>query len=193
MIAAIVLSAGKSERMGSPKALLEFRGQTFLATILAAIASARMASVVVVAGHHYDRIVHAFPNARVVFNPNYEQGMSTSVQAGIRSLSDGPGIDGAAIFLVDHPIIDRQTIDALAARLSPGRIVVPLCEGRRGHPVLFAADLFAEILELAPDQGLNTVVKRNRDRVVEVTVDNPGVLRDIDTPEQFARLLGEDQ
>ena len=194
MIAAIVLSAGKSERMGSPKALLEFRGQTFLATILAAIASARMSSVVVVAGHHYDRIVRAFPNARVAFNPNYEQGMSTSVQVGIRALLEGPDrVDGAAIFLVDHPIIDRQTIDALTARLLPGRIVVPLCEGRRGHPVLFAADLFAEILELAPDQGLNTVVKRNRDRVVEVIVENPGVLRDIDTPEQFARLLGEDQ
>jgi molybdenum cofactor cytidylyltransferase len=191
MIAAIVLSAGKSERMGSPKALLEYRGQTFLATILAAIASARMASVVVVAGHHYDRIVRAFPNARVAFNPNYEQGMSTSVQVGIRSLPDG--VDGAAIFLVDHPMIDRQTIEALAARLEPGRIVVPLHEDRRGHPVLFAADLFAEILELAPDQGLNTVVKRIRDRVVEVIVDNPGVLRDIDTPEQFARLLGEDQ
>jgi molybdenum cofactor cytidylyltransferase len=197
MIAAIVLSAGKSERMGSPKALLEYRGQTFLATILAAIASARMASVVVVAGHHYDRIVRVFPNARVAFNPNYEQGMSTSVQVGIRALAEGPdgpsGVDGAAIFLVDHPMIDRQTIEALAAHLSPGRIVVPVHEGRRGHPVLFAADLFAEILELTPDQGLNTVVKRNRDRVVEVIVENPGVLCDIDTPEQFARLLGEDQ
>jgi len=191
MIAAIVLSAGKSERMGSPKALLEYRGKTFLATILAAIASARLSSVVVVAGHHYDRIVRAFPNARVAFNPNYEQGMSTSVQAGIRALPDG--LDGAAIFLVDHPIIDRQTIEALVAQLSSGRIVVPVYEGRRGHPVLFAADLFAEILELSPDQGLNTVVKRNRDRVVEVIVENPGVLRDIDTPEQFARLLGDDQ
>jgi molybdenum cofactor cytidylyltransferase len=70
--------------------------------------------------------------------------------------------------------------------------VVPVFEGRRGHPVIFAADLFGEILGLPPDQGLNKVVKRNRDRVVEVIVGNSGILRDIDTPEQFAKLLGDE-
>ena len=191
MVAAIILSAGKSERMGSPKALLHFRGQTFLATILTAIASAPIDQVVVVAGHHFDRISAAFPDIPVLFNPNYEQGMSTSVQAGIRALPEG--LDGAAVFLVDHPVIARGTINALVDRLVPGSIVVPVCAGRRGHPVVFAADLFEEILTLSPDQGLNTVVKRNRARVVEVIVEDEGVLRDIDTPEQFARLLGENQ
>lgn len=189
MIAAIVLSGGRSERMGSPKALLQYRGQSFLATILAAIVSARMEPVIVVAGHHYDVILQAFPNVQVAFNPNYEQGMNTSVQAGIRALP--AGVDGAAIFLVDHPMIDRQTIDVLVARFAPGCIIIPVHGGRRGHPVIFAADLFDEILELSPDQGLNTVVRRQPERVVEVFVENAGVLRDIDTPEEFARLLGE--
>lgn len=191
MVAAIILSAGKSERMGSPKALLQYRGQSFLATILAAIASARMAPVIVVAGHHYDAISKEFPGVQIAFNPDYEQGMSTSVQAGIRALP--VGLDGAAVFLVDHPMVDRQTIDALVARLAPGRIVVPVHDGRRGHPVLFAAELFDEILGLKSDQGLNTVVRRQPERVIEVFVENAGVLRDIDTPEQFARLLGENQ
>jgi len=191
MIAAIILSAGKSERMGSPKALLQYRGQSFLATILGTISSARIEPVIVVAGHHYDQIAKAFPNVPVTYNPNYEQGMSTSVQAGIRALP--AELDGVAIFLVDHPMIDRQTIDALVTRLAPGRIVVPVHGGRRGHPVVFAVDLFDEILEISPDQGLNTVVKRMPERVVEVFVENAGVLRDIDTPEQFARLLGENQ
>jgi molybdenum cofactor cytidylyltransferase len=191
MVAAIILSAGKSERMGSPKALLRYRGMSFLSTILDAIASARIEPVIVVAGHHYDLISQVFPNLQIVFNPDYEKGMSTSVQTGIRALPGG--LDGAAVFLVDHPLMDRQTIDALTGRLEPGRIVVPVHGGRRGHPVLFASDLFGEILDLSPDQGLNTVVKRIPERVVEVFVENPGVLRDIDTPEQLARLLGENQ
>jgi molybdenum cofactor cytidylyltransferase len=191
MIAAIILSAGKSERMGSPKALLQYRGQSFLETILAAISSAHLAPAIVVAGHHYDVISKAFPDVQIVFNPDYNLGMSTSVQAGIRALPEG--LTGAAIFLVDHPMVDRQTIDVLVARLAPGHIVVPVHEGRRGHPVVFSADLFDEILALPPDQGLNTVVRRQQERVVEVFVENAGVLRDIDTPEQFARLLGENQ
>jgi len=191
MVGAIILSAGKSERMGSPKALLEYRGQSFLSTILAAVASAQMAPAIVVAGHHYDAISRAFPNNQVVFNPNYEKGMSTSVQAGIRALP--AGLDGAAVFLVDHPMIDRQTIDALVDRLAPGRIIVPVHDGRRGHPVIFAPELFDEILDLSSEQGLNSVVRKLPERVVEVFVENAGVLRDIDTPEQFARLLGEDQ
>ena len=100
MVAAIILSAGKSERMGSPKALLQYRGQSFLATILSAIASAGLEPAIVVAGHHYDAISRAFPNIQIAFNPNYEQGMSTSVQASIRALPGG--LDGAALFLVDH-------------------------------------------------------------------------------------------
>jgi len=191
MIAAIILSAGKSERMGSPKALLQYRGQSFLATILAEASSAGMMPAIVVAGHHYDAISQAFPNVQIVFNPNYEQGMSTSVQAGIRALP--AGLAGLAVFLVDHPLVDRQTIELLVPRLLPGRIVVPIHAGRRGHPVLFAAELFGEILSLSPDQGLNTVVRRQPERVIEVLVENAGVLRDIDTPEQFARLLAENQ
>jgi CTP:molybdopterin cytidylyltransferase MocA len=93
--------------MGSPKALLQFRGRTFLATILDAIDSAGIRTVIVVAGHHYHRIATAFPDAPVIFNANYEQGMSTSVQAGIRTLP--PGLSGAAVFLVDHPLIDAKT------------------------------------------------------------------------------------
>jgi len=191
MIAAIVLSGGKSERMGSPKALLQYRGRSFLSTILAAIESAGLKPVIVVAGHHFDAVLGAFPNQRVLFNAEYERGMSTSVKTGIRALP--AGVDGAALFLVDHPLIDRETIDSLVSQATPGRIIVPVFDGRRGHPIIVAADLFEEVLELPPDQGLNTVVKRNRDRVVEVTVGNSGILRDIDTPEQFAKLLGEEQ
>jgi molybdenum cofactor cytidylyltransferase len=191
MLAAIVLTGGKSERMGSPKALLHFKGRTFLEHILGAIQTAGIERTAVVVGHHRNEIAAAFPGLPLIFNPDYEQGMSTSVKAGVRALP--AGVDGAGIFLVDHPLIDAPTIRLLADRLRPGQILLPTHAGRRGHPVFVAADLFGEILGLGPEEGLNTVVRRDPARVISLAVPNPGVLRDIDTPEEFENLLRESQ
>lgn len=190
MIAAIILTAGKSERMmGQPKALLQFKGRTFLEHVLGAIEGAGINHTAIVVGHHRNEIVSALKLPGVVFNPDYEQGMSTSVQAGIRALPTG--LTGAGIFLVDHPLIDATTIQDLSERLGPGRIALPSHDGRRGHPVFFSSELFGEILDLRADQGLNVVVRRDPARVIEVPVANAGVLRDVDTPEEFEKLLHE--
>ncbi len=189
MIAAIVLTGGKSERMGSPKALLRFQGRTFLQRILDAIRDAGIEQTAVVAGHHRDVIQQAFPGLPLVYNPDYNHGMSTSVKAGLRALPHG--VSGAGIFLVDHPLIEVATITLLAGNLRPGHIVLPSCEERRGHPVFFAAEVFAEILALGTGEGLNQVVRRDPGRVITVPVADSGVLQDIDTPEQFENLLRE--
>ena len=189
MIAAVVLTGGKSERMGRPKALLRFQGRTFLERILGTVTEAGIAQAVVVVGHHREEIHQALPDLPLIYNPDYNDGMSTSVKAGLKALPGG--LQGAGIFLVDHPRIDAVTIRLLAARTRPGGIALPIHEGRRGHPVFFAAELFEEILSLGPDQGLNIVVRRDPGRVIEVPVPNPGVLQDIDTPEQFEILLRE--
>jgi molybdenum cofactor cytidylyltransferase len=186
VIAAIVLAAGKSERMGKPKALLPFRGRTFLENILAAIANSSLAPTVVVVGHHQQEIERALKLQGSVFNPDYEMGMITSIQAGIRSLP--AGIDGAMLFLVDHPLVEAETIEALVAMFRTGLIVLPTYEGRRGHPVLFSAEVLKEILALDSTQGANIVVRKDPERIVEVPLDTPGILVDIDTPEQFQRL-----
>ena len=175
--------------MGYPKALLHLEGKTFLERILDAIAAAGIEDVVVVVGHHRRVIEQAFPLPRMVFNPRYEQGMSTSVQAGIQALP--ANCTAAAVFLVDHPLIDEQTIRKLTPHVRPGSIVVPVHGARRGHPIVIAAELFPEVIALTPDQGLNVVVRRDPARIVEVLVQEPGVLRDIDTPEQFEKLLRE--
>jgi CTP:molybdopterin cytidylyltransferase MocA len=188
LIAAIILAAGKSERMGGrPKALLKFRGKTFLEHVLAAVNDAGITTAAVVVGHHKSEIAAAFPRLSLVFNPDYEQGMSTSVQAGLRTLP--AGIRGAGIFLVDHPLIDAATVAMLARELVPGGIVVPVCQGRRGHPVFFGADLFDEVLSLGAGQGLNIVVRKDPSRVTEVAVANSGVLLDVDTLEELENLL----
>jgi molybdenum cofactor cytidylyltransferase len=189
MIAAIVLAAGKSERMGRPKALLPFRGTTFLENILNSISRSSIRQTVVVAGHHRDEIAASIHLPDLVFNPDYEQGMITSFQAGIRALP--AEALGAVLFLVDHPLVEPSTIDSLIAGFAPGRIVLPVFEGRRGHPVLFAAEVLQEILALPASQGANIVVRKDPSRIVEVPVDAPGILVDIDTPEQFEKLQNE--
>jgi molybdenum cofactor cytidylyltransferase len=190
LIAAIVLAAGKSERMGRPKALLPLRGRTFLGNILDAISQSSIARTVVVVGHHRAEIEgHVSPGTSVVYNPNYEKGMVTSLQAGIRAL---PGeVTGAFLFLVDHPLAQRDTIELLIKNLAPGRIVLPTFQGRRGHPVLFASEIFQEILGLTESQGANIVVRKDPSRVVEVPVESPGILVDVDTPEDFRKLQNE--
>ncbi|HEY2859106.1 MAG TPA: nucleotidyltransferase family protein, partial [Terracidiphilus sp.] len=120
------------------------------------------------------------------FNPDYEQGMVTSFQAGIRALSRDSS--GAVLFLVDHPVVESSTIDALVASFGRNRIVVPVFKGRRGHPVLFASEVLEEILALPPSQGANIVVRRDPGRIVELAVDSPGILVDVDTPEDFEKL-----
>ena len=189
MIAAIVLAAGKSERMGRPKALLPIAGRTFLENILDAISRSSIQHTVVVAGHHREEIERCVPLVQTVFNANYEQGMVTSLQTGIRALPAAAA--GALLFLVDHPLVESATVEALIAHFAPNRIVLPVFAGRRGHPVLFSSEVLTEILELPEGQGANIVVKRDPKRVLEVPVDTPGILVDVDTPEDFEKLRSQ--
>jgi molybdenum cofactor cytidylyltransferase len=189
MLSAIVLAAGKSERMGRPKALLPIGGRTFLENILDAISHTSIEDVFVVVGHHRKEIEERVALSSVVFNPDYEQGMITSFQAGIRALSWDAS--GAFLFLVDHPLVEAKTVEAMIEELAPNRIVLPTFEGRRGHPVLFASEILQEILDLPPAQGANMVVRKNPARVIEVPVNAPGILVDIDTPEDFEKLESE--
>jgi len=189
LISAIVLAAGKSERMGTPKALLPIFGRTFLENILSTISGTSIQETIVVLGHHRKEIEQTVALESAIFNPDYEKGMITSLQAGIRSLSWDAG--GAFLFLVDHPLTDRITIEAMIMQLAPNRIVLPTFEGRRGHPVLFSSEVLQEILALPSSEGANIVVRKHPDRIVEVPVNAPGILVDVDTPEQFEKLRRE--
>jgi molybdenum cofactor cytidylyltransferase len=186
LISAIVLAAGKSERMGSPKALLPISGRTFLENILDAISRTSIEETVVVVGHHRKEIEAALRLKSAVFNPDYEKGMITSFQAGIRALPWDAS--GAFLFLVDHPLVEPATIEAMIANLAPNRIVLPTFERRRGHPVLFSSEVLEEILALPSTEGANIVVRKDPGRIVEVPVNAPGILVDVDTPEQFEKL-----
>jgi molybdenum cofactor cytidylyltransferase len=187
MISAIVLAAGKSERMGRPKALLEFHGRTFLEHILDAISQSSIEHTSVVVGHHRHEIENRVNAGPMIFNPNYEQGMVTSLQTGIRSLP-AESI-GAFLFLVDHPVVATATIEAMIPHVARDRIVQPTFQGRRGHPVFLGGDILQEILALPSTQGADAVVRRDPSRIIEIPVNAPGILIDVDTPGDYDELL----
>ncbi len=192
MIAAVVLAAGRSDRMGRPKALLPIRGTTFLGAILDRLAASGVHEVRVVLGHAGGEVrdALALEDAIVVINADPDRGMLSSVRCGIAALP--PGASGFLLWPVDHPLVSGETVARLveAFEATGAPVVLPLHGGRRGHPVLFAAPLARE-LEAAPDGvGARGVVRAHERELVAVEVDDPGVVADIDTPEEYESAIG---
>lgn len=193
-IAGLILAAGESSRMGTDKALLTYRGRTFLETIVGALREAGVERVVVVLGHHAEDIRRAtsLVDAEVVVNQDYRRGQTSSLQTGLRAL-EGTAVEGVLLCLVDHPLISADTVRALIAnfRHSGAPVVIPAFQDRHGHPVLIGQTLFAELNSLSPEEGANTVIRKYRDATQFVEVNDPGILLDVDDPETYRRLEGE--
>jgi molybdenum cofactor cytidylyltransferase len=194
MLAAIILSGGASQRMGTPKALLPYRGRTFLEHLLAVAAHARIGARRVVLGAHADLIAdHVRLTAEeVVMNEQWEQGQLSSIQAGIRSLP--PGTDGLLLCLIDHPLISAALVDELVGRFyleqrARAAIVLPVYQGKRGHPVIFSAALFDELLAAPMDQGARSVVWAHAEEVAEVSTSDQGCVLNLNDPEAMQRVL----
>lgn len=191
MISALLLAAGESSRMGRDKALLNYRGKTFLEHILATLRESGIARTVVVLGHHADEIRRAvnLGGAEVVLNQDYRLGQTSSLQAGLRALGQ-PEIEAVVLCLVDHPAVSAEVVKALIAafRQSAAPVVVPTHQGQRGHPVLIARPLFNELLSIDLHQGANSVIRKHRVSTHFIEVQDPGILLDIDDLEAYRQL-----
>lgn len=191
-LAGLILSAGKSQRMGKPKPLLEFFGRTFLDHIYAEAIQSDLSEVWIVIGHDSQRILSQFPNLKekMLINSQYEQGQLSSIQCGLRQVRQ-TGIDAVMVFLIDHPFVNRNLIDQLIERYDKSGcpIVIPSFRQRRGHPIIFAKCLFDELLNAPADLGAVSVVRKHEKEILHVEVDNPGVLIDIDTPEDYLKYI----
>ncbi|MGH9343188.1 MAG: nucleotidyltransferase family protein [Terriglobia bacterium] len=190
-IGGLVLAAGESRRMGQDKALLEYQGRPFLEVILGNLRDAGIARTIVVLGHHADEIRRAarLGDAQVVINEDYRLGQTSSLQAGLRAL-DPATVAGVLLCLVDHPAapaaVMRQLQDAFRETGAP--IVIPVCQERRGHPVLMGRALFKELLALDPRHGANTAIQKYRNATHFLETGEEGVLLDIDDPGDYQRL-----
>ena len=188
-IAAVVLSAGESSRMGRPKALLPIEGETFIGRIVGSLKRTQVGKILVVLGHNADPLaaaIRALP-VEILINPNYQLGQLSSLQVAVRTLLPDPDCDGMLVHLVDHPYIDASLVDRMIRQFYESKkdIVVPRCRGKRGHPVLFSRRLFSELLDAPMDQGAKAVVNAHGDATLEIETDDEGIAVDIDTPELY--------
>jgi CTP:molybdopterin cytidylyltransferase MocA len=191
--AGIILAAGLSSRMGRDKATLPYRGSTFLNRLIGLLAP-RVEPLVVVLGHNAELIRPTIrPDSRVAcaVNPNFEQGMLSSLQIGIRALP--AGIEAALFTLVDLPAVAEDTVDRLLAAFESGAqpLTIPRCAGRRGHPVFARNAILDEIAALPTNASAKTVIHAHRSETLFVEVNDDGIFRDVDVPEDYAALVPE--
>jgi molybdenum cofactor cytidylyltransferase len=194
MLAAAILAAGESKRMGQPKALVPFQGFTFVEHLLAATRHARVGvtRVVLGAGAEEIRAQMKIDPAWIVVNAAWPKGQLSSIHAAIRSLPAG-GSEGILVCPVDHPLVSARLVaDLVAAFDSSGKmIVLPKFGGRRGHPVIFHAALYAELLAAPAEVGARQVVWNHAAEVMEVETAEEGVILNLNDPESLRRAGGQ--
>ena len=210
MIRGIVLAAGASTRMGQAKAALPFgqTGETAISRVVRTLIRGGVPEVIVVAGAHIDAVRMAMPSheprARVVEHVGWQQGQLSSLLTGLDAIDD-PLLEAVVVTLVDVPLVLPSTVSAVIAewRRTGAPIVRPSAGAtgatgatgasgaeRHGHPVVFDRSVFADLRAADLNLGAKAVFAKHRDRVVNVEVADPGAFEDIDTPEDYEKILG---
>ncbi len=192
MVAAVILSGGASSRMGSPKALLAYQGRPFLEHLLEATSQPQIGVRRVVLGAHAEPIAKAIKLKadEIVVNEDWEKGQLTSIHAALRSLP--PGTDGILLCLIDHPLISANLIQELIEQFYASKkpIVLPVYEERRGHPVIFSASLYDELLHAPLETGARAVVWAHRGDIHEVRTNEEGCVLNLNDPDTMQKALG---
>lgn len=198
-IYSVILAAGESARMGFPKALLKLQNTTFLEHLINTIKSTDVLNIIVVLGCDAEKIVNSLNleeikqkiNIRFLVNKDYRKGQLSSVQTAIQALPKD--VDAIILFPVDRPLISKDVVEKLLKKYfeSKAKIVIPTIEGKRGHPVLFSSSLLNELINAPLDVGARYVVWNHAEEVAEVPVLEPGILINIDTPEDYNKYILE--
>jgi len=194
MISAVILAAGESRRMGEQnKLLLPVGGEAMLVKLATSVCASDVGQVLVVIGHEAEKIrreLNEFP-LNFVYNPNFSEGMTTSIKYGVKEVSHE--CDGLLICLGDMPFINTSEINKLIHTFVQNRIkekkliVVPVFKGQRGNPVLFSSEFRNDILDHKKESGCKGVIMNNSESVMEIQMDNDNILLDVDTLEDFQR------
>jgi len=194
-VAAIVLAAGMSRRMGTPKQLLRLGGKTLLGHTLDNTRGSRVDEIVLVLGAAADEVRRQIPTdeLHVVVNPNFQQGMGISLRTGLAAVSES--MLGALIVLADQPFVHSSTLDQMIAyrQKHAPQILIPVYRGFRGNPVLLDRSVFPELMRLTGDVGCRAIFGSHTDSIHKLAVDDAGILLDIDSAEDWERFsaLGE--
>ena len=190
-ISGIILAAGASTRMGTAKQLLPMGGTTILGKVVAHTIASCLHEVIVVIGYEADRVIRRvdLSGTRVLKNPAYQRGQSTSLKEGIKAVS--PPCTAAMFLLGDQPFITPSIINNMieAYDKSDAPIAIPYHDGRRGNPVIVKSDLFHRLTQLTGDVGARSLFEAYKASILRVNISDPAVLRDIDTPNDYEKLI----
>lgn len=203
--AAIILAAGTSSRMGAGrhKLLLPLGNRPVLAHVIETTLASQAGPVIIVLGHQAEQVRAAIaehvdhPMITIIENPDYQQGMSTSLHVGVKAITNqevsSSMPDSALIILGDQPMMTAHILNTLmTTRQTTGkRIIAPLYAGKRGNPILFDASLFPELLEVTGDEGARSVIERHRQEVATVELGSAVATYDVDTWEAYQQVLAE--
>jgi molybdenum cofactor cytidylyltransferase len=201
MLAVIILAGGKSRRMGQPKALVPFPEKsssrsslekTFLEHLMEVTRHARAEILRVVVGAHAEEIRTRvkLDDGVIIVNGEWRRGQLSSLQAAIRSLPEGE-TEGMLVCLVDHPLISAEVVARVIGEFdkAKNKIVIPTYRGRRGHPVIFPSAMYAELLAAPEEIGARAVVQAHAQDVVEVPVEEEGVVLNLNDPDALSHAL----
>lgn len=193
MLAAAILAAGESSRMGQPKALLPYQGVTFVEHLMEATKHARIGARKIILGAGAAEIrakLHMDPEA-ILLNEDWRRGPLTSIQTAIRHFTT-VATDGLLVCPVDHPLISQHLISLLIEKFdaSGKSIIIPTYGGRRGHPVIFRANLYQELLEASVEVGARQVVWAHAEDVAHVPTEEEGVVLNLNKPDTLRQAFG---
>lgn len=190
-IAGVILAAGSSSRMGEPKQLLPFGKTTLLGQVIHNARQSILHEIIVVLGHGADKIQQSLDlsGTRPILNPAYQTGQSASLKAGLEAVSDP--CQGIMFLLGDQPLVTADIINHLASLFadSPDKIIIPCFEGQRGNPVILPRSLFFHIPSLSGDKGARALFDRFKHLILRVSVADPAILTDVDTPTDYQSLI----
>ncbi len=192
--AGIILAGGCSKRFGSPKQILNLEGKYLLEYVLEAALGSSLHHLVLVLGYKHQTILQKlgaglhYPRLQIVINDRYQEGQSTSLQAGLLNL---PGFFRSVMFLLgDQPLLDSGTIDHLLERFRfAGKdICVPVCNHKAGNPTIFKYTMYRQLLAINGDIGAREIIRKNSERVLRVEIENPRCFIDIDSRQDLEKL-----
>jgi len=194
MVSAILLAAGESKRMGKPKQLMLLGDSTIVEQTIDNLLNSRVSEVIIVLGYKAEAVVEKIATrpVKIAINPAYPQGMSTSIVTGLNLINDKA--KAVMLALADQPFIDSQTISRLIDEFDSHDkgIAIPVYQGRRGHPVIFAIKYKEELLGLTGDIGGRLIIERHPDDILEISVSTESINIDIDTIDGYALEVGKE-
>lgn len=189
MVSIIILAAGESKRFGSPKQLAKIGSQTLIERLINTLKKTKAEEIIVVLGAHKEKIQEVLPkDIKICINKNYQLGQTSSLKAGLNCINER--CEYFMVLPVDSAVISPETINLIINKFKDQKFMIgiPIYQGKRGHPPIYKSNIKNQILKLKDDEPLYKINQKFAAQTLEISVDDPGILSNINTPEDLKKI-----